>query len=223
MPRKANRWADDFAAPRKSSPAPPNASEYHLIDLTTGLSHGGFASLAGARQCAREKDLPAWDIFQWQCLGQVPPSAVEQSRCLRPAEVVDSPRPACHLQPTGRWWGQQMTSKYTSDIFFRHGRWQPTARITQRPHGRYAGRPAPAQAAQVLTSQMFYWTDPNSSAMLFNSEPFPQGYIFEQGQAPNGNASNQTARSRGTCPKDGAGSALAEQATRGRPILAPSG
>ena len=66
---------------------------------------------------------------------------------------------------------------------------------------------------------MFYWTDPNSSAMLFNSEPFPQGYIFEQGQAPNGNASNQTARSRGTCPKDGAGSALAEQATRGRPIL----
>ena len=39
--------------------------------------------------------------------------------------------------------------------FFRHGRWQPTARITQGPHGRYAGRPAPAQAAQVLTSQMF--------------------------------------------------------------------
>src|SRR6476620_1433288 len=37
--------------------------------------------------------------------------------------------------------------------------------------------------------------------------------------APNGNASNQTARSRGTCPRDGAGSALAEQATRGRPIL----
>ena len=121
MPRKANRWADDFAAPRNSSPVSPNASEYHLIDLTTGLSHGGFASLAGAHQCAREKDLPAWDIFQWLCLGQVPPSAVEQWRCLRPAEVVDSPRPACHLQG-GRWWGQQMTSKYTSDIFFRHGR-----------------------------------------------------------------------------------------------------
>src|SRR5262245_38993955 len=41
--------------------------------------------------------------------------------------------------------------------------------------------------------------------------------------APNGNASNQIARSRGTCPKDGAGSVLAEQATRSRPILAPSG
>jgi len=75
------------------------------------------------------------------------------------------------------------------------------------------GRPAAA----------FYWIDANSSAMLFNSEPFLQGYIFEQGQAPNGNASNQTARSRGTCSRDGAGSALAEQASRGRPILAPSG
>jgi hypothetical protein len=64
------------------------------------------------------------------------------------------------------------------------------------------GRPAAA----------FYWTDTNSSAMLLNSAPFLQRYIFEQGQAPNGNASNQTARSRGTCSRDGAGSALAEQA-----------
>jgi hypothetical protein len=71
------------------------------------------------------------------------------------------------------------------------------------------GRPAAA----------FYWTDANSSAIFFNSEL--QGFI-EQGK-PNGNASNQTARSRGTCSRDGAGSALAEQATRGRPILAPSG
>jgi hypothetical protein len=69
---------------------------------------------------------------------------------------------------------------------------------------------------------MFYWTDANSSAMFFNSERFLR-IIFEQEQAPNGDASNQTARSRGTCPRDGAGSALAEQATRGRPILAPSG
>ena len=53
-PRRVTPW--------KYSP-PSKASEYHLIDLTTGLSHGGFASLAGARQCAREKDLPAWDIF----------------------------------------------------------------------------------------------------------------------------------------------------------------
>jgi hypothetical protein len=55
------------------------------------------------------------------------------------------------------------------------------------------GRPAAA----------FYWTDANSSAMFFNSEPFPQGYVFEQGQAPNGNASNETARSRGTCSREG--------------------
>jgi hypothetical protein len=56
------------SSPRKFSPASRKTSEYHpseyhLIDLATGVSHGGFASLAGARQCAREKDLPAWDIF----------------------------------------------------------------------------------------------------------------------------------------------------------------
>jgi hypothetical protein len=46
-----------FRSPRKSAPASPKASEYHLIDLTTGLSHGGFESLTGARQHAREKSL----------------------------------------------------------------------------------------------------------------------------------------------------------------------
>ena len=35
--------------------APSKASKYHLIDLTTGVSHGGFETLFGARQCAREK------------------------------------------------------------------------------------------------------------------------------------------------------------------------
>jgi hypothetical protein len=39
------------------------AREYHLIDLTVGISHGGFATLSGARQFAREEGLPAWDIF----------------------------------------------------------------------------------------------------------------------------------------------------------------
>jgi hypothetical protein len=48
--------------PRKYSP-PSKASEYHLIDLTSGVSHGGFETLAGARQSAREMGLPAWDIF----------------------------------------------------------------------------------------------------------------------------------------------------------------
>ena len=36
--------------------------EYHLIDLV-GISHGGFVSLAGARQFARQEGLSAWDIF----------------------------------------------------------------------------------------------------------------------------------------------------------------
>ena len=43
--------------------ASPKASEYHLIDLATGFSHGGFETLTGARQRAREKDPVAWDIF----------------------------------------------------------------------------------------------------------------------------------------------------------------
>jgi hypothetical protein len=37
--------------------------EYHLIDLADGISLGGFETLAGARQFAREESLPAWDIF----------------------------------------------------------------------------------------------------------------------------------------------------------------
>ena len=50
------------SSPWKFSP-PVQASEYHLINLATGASHGGFKTLSGARQCAREKGLPAWDIF----------------------------------------------------------------------------------------------------------------------------------------------------------------
>jgi len=40
-----------------------SAQEYHLICRTTGQSHGGFETLAGARQYAREEALEAWDIF----------------------------------------------------------------------------------------------------------------------------------------------------------------
>jgi hypothetical protein len=39
-------------------------AKYHLIDLATGLSHGGFRSLAAARQYAREEAVPAWQIFR---------------------------------------------------------------------------------------------------------------------------------------------------------------
>jgi len=44
------------------------AREYHLICRTTGQSHGGFETLAGARQYAREEGLEAWDIFQGNLL-----------------------------------------------------------------------------------------------------------------------------------------------------------
>jgi hypothetical protein len=42
--------------------------EYHLICRTTGESHGGFATLAGAREYAREENLEAWDIFHGNLL-----------------------------------------------------------------------------------------------------------------------------------------------------------
>jgi len=44
-----------------------NPTEYHLIDLATGLSHGGFQSLEAARQYAREEGLMAWDSFAEMC------------------------------------------------------------------------------------------------------------------------------------------------------------
>jgi hypothetical protein len=44
--RVSNAW--------KYSP-PARASEYHLINLATGISHGGFETLAGARQSAVRK------------------------------------------------------------------------------------------------------------------------------------------------------------------------
>ena len=49
-------------SPWKYSP-PTTASEYHLIDLATGVSRGGFETLTGARQYAGDKSLLSWDIF----------------------------------------------------------------------------------------------------------------------------------------------------------------
>ena len=46
------------------------AHEYHLIDLV-GISHGGFVSLAGARQFARQEGLSAWDIFPRECSDRI--------------------------------------------------------------------------------------------------------------------------------------------------------
>jgi hypothetical protein len=56
-----------YGPPRRRGPwkysPPAKASEYHLIDLFAGFSQGGFETLTGARQSAREKGLSAWDIF----------------------------------------------------------------------------------------------------------------------------------------------------------------
>jgi hypothetical protein len=37
--------------------------EYHLISLSDGQSHGGFVSLAGARQYARDENIEIWEIY----------------------------------------------------------------------------------------------------------------------------------------------------------------
>jgi hypothetical protein len=65
------QYADEREPPRRRVSRPwmfvsasPKASEYHLIDLAIGVSHGGFETLTGARQCAREKGL---GHFPWQC------------------------------------------------------------------------------------------------------------------------------------------------------------
>jgi len=43
---------------------PQAPKEYHLVDLLTGESLGGFVTLAGARTEARASGLTSWDIFQ---------------------------------------------------------------------------------------------------------------------------------------------------------------
>ena len=60
--KRLRRAEGSAVASWKYSP-PARASEYHLIDLATGVSHGGFETLTGARQYAGEKSLLAWDIF----------------------------------------------------------------------------------------------------------------------------------------------------------------
>ena len=43
---------------------PQAPKEYHLVDLLTGESLGGFVTLAAARAEARAAGLTSWDIFQ---------------------------------------------------------------------------------------------------------------------------------------------------------------
>lgn len=40
-----------------------NTPEYHLIDLSTGESHGGWVSLEAAREEARALNLTEWQIW----------------------------------------------------------------------------------------------------------------------------------------------------------------
>ena len=76
------QYAEERDSPRrrvsssvwKYSP-PARASEYHLIDLATGVSHGGFETLTGARQYAARKKPTGLGHLPRQCSGRVPRSA----------------------------------------------------------------------------------------------------------------------------------------------------
>jgi hypothetical protein len=59
--------------------------EYHLIETYRGLSHGGFTSLKGARQFAREEAMEAWDIFR----GNAP--VERHDPCAAPRERIADP------------------------------------------------------------------------------------------------------------------------------------
>jgi hypothetical protein len=61
MANERHTYAREHLQSSFEAPA-SKAGEYHLIDLTTGVSHGGFEALSGARQFAHER-LWAWDIF----------------------------------------------------------------------------------------------------------------------------------------------------------------
>ena len=73
------QYAEEREPPRlspwKFSP-PVHASEYHLIDLSTGVSHGGFATLTGARQMCPRKRSGSLGHLPWQCSGRVPRAEV---------------------------------------------------------------------------------------------------------------------------------------------------
>jgi hypothetical protein len=43
---------------------PRSPKEYHLISLSDGQFHGGFVSLAGAREYAREENIENWEIYR---------------------------------------------------------------------------------------------------------------------------------------------------------------
>ena len=97
------QYAEERDPPRRrvSSPwefsPPAKASEYHLIDLAAGVSHGGFETLAGARQCAREKGLPALTsslaMFELSTTIRVETSAISSAA----GRDGGSPRPALSL------------------------------------------------------------------------------------------------------------------------------
>ena len=143
----ACRWDQELNCPRKSLFILPRVSrplevftgsrktsEYHLIDLATGLSHGGFASLAGARQCAREKDLPAW-VSSMAMFGSSTTIRGENNRdvCGQPRWWIHPGRPVTCSPPAmvGPTNDTQIYGRY----FFRH-----RAVTTHRAHNSKAAR-----------------------------------------------------------------------------------
>jgi hypothetical protein len=102
------------SSPWKFSP-PVQASEYHLINLATGVSHGGFETLSAARQRAREEGLAAWTSSMEMFGSSTTIRAVRPIRnklCGQPRRWI-TPAGHCHLQPAGRWRAQMTFKTFT--------------------------------------------------------------------------------------------------------------
>lgn len=68
--------------PRK----PP--TEYHVIELYSGISHGGFADLLAARTYAHDQNLAGWDIFHGNNrIEQHDPARYDPPRRADPADL----------------------------------------------------------------------------------------------------------------------------------------
>jgi hypothetical protein len=68
---------------------PNSPKEYHLVDLLTGESFGGFASMAGARDEARAAGLMRWDIFRGNVRIERHDPGIDD--LFRPAGKMDDP------------------------------------------------------------------------------------------------------------------------------------
>ena len=96
-----------------------------LLIVPTAVSQMAAASSWEKPDAPTRMSASRWSGGRWTVVGPTMPKPREvieagwqlARKLLRPAEVVDHPRPACHWQPAGR--GKPMTISITSEILYR--------------------------------------------------------------------------------------------------------